>query len=204
MSDRESGRRPLGESGGWSAADHRIEPGALLVASPLLTDPNFTRKVIYVLDHRDTGTTGVVLGAASDVPVDTVLPGWGGLAAEPAVLFVGGPVETNAALCLSRALVGVEPPGWRSVGGPVGLTDLDVEPLALAPGISALRIFAGYAGWGASQLAAEISAGAWLVLPGLPDDVFAAPDRDLWRTVLHRQGGRLAMVATYPSDPTLN
>ena len=69
---------------------------------------------------------------------------------------------------------------------------------------ASLRVFAGYAGWGPGQLTAEIDEGAWYVLPGEPADAFyAEPDR-LWPAVLRRQGGGLAMVATYPDDPALN
>ena len=37
-----------------------------------------------------------------------------------------------------------------------------------------MRIFAGYAGWGAEQLAAEIEEGSWYVVPGEAVDVFRA------------------------------
>jgi putative transcriptional regulator len=42
------------------------------------------------------------------------------------------------------------------------------------------------------------------VLRGEPADAFAADPGKLWRTVLRRQGGELAMVATYPDDPSAN
>jgi putative transcriptional regulator len=46
--------------------------------------------------------------------------------------------------------------------------------------------------------------GAWLVLDGLPEDAFATdPDR-LYPAVLRRQGGEMALLATYPDDPVLN
>ena len=50
----------------------------------------------------------------------------------------------------------------------------------------------------------EIDEGAWYVLRGEPADAFAADPGRLWRTVLRRQGGELAMVATYPDDPNAN
>ena len=69
----------------------------------------------------------------------------------------------------------------------------------LAAEIVSLRVFAGYAGWGSGQLRAEIEEGAWYVLPGDPLDPFMADPQRLWQAVLHRQGGELAMVATYPT-----
>ena len=78
--------------------------GSLLVASPTLADPNFSRSVIFVLAHDDDeGTLGVVLNRPSIIPVDEIVPGWGGLAAAPSVLFTGGPVQPSAAICIGRA-----------------------------------------------------------------------------------------------------
>jgi putative transcriptional regulator len=65
-------------------------------------------------------------------------------------------------------------------------------------------VFAGYAGWGSGQLQDEIDEGAWYVLPGDPADPFMADPQRLWQAVLRRQGGDLALVATYPDDPRLN
>ena len=57
-------------------------PGGLLVAMPSLTDPTFAGTVVYVLDHSETGTLGVVLGRPSQVEIRDVLPGWCDLAVE--------------------------------------------------------------------------------------------------------------------------
>jgi putative transcriptional regulator len=184
--------------------DAGIEPGMLLVASPLLRDPNFTRAVIFVIDHRKDGTTGVILNRPSDVQLLDVLPQWWELASGPRRLFVGGPVERNAALCLAQALPGHAPVGWTAISGRVGLADLDSDPDGLQTALSGLRVFAGYAGWGAQQLSDEISEGAWLIVPGRPADVFADPEVDLWSEVLRRQGNRLALIASFPDDPRMN
>jgi putative transcriptional regulator len=185
--------------------DAGVEPGVLLVASPTLGDPNFRRTVVYVLDHRTDGSVGVVLNRPSDVTLLDVLPQWFDLASSPRTLFVGGPVETNAALCLAETRAGARPlSGWTAVSGPIGLTDLDTDPGALERDLQQLRVFAGYAGWSAGQLADEIAEGAWLVVAGHASDVFADPGGDLWRDVLRRQGGSVALLATYPDDARLN
>jgi putative transcriptional regulator len=97
-----------------------------------------------------------------------------------------------------------EPLGWRQVVGRLGLVDLDAPPELLASELGSLRIFAGYAGWGAGQLAGELEAGAWYVVDGEPGDAFSPEPERLWRSVLRRQRGDLALVSTYPADPTLN
>ena len=74
----------------------------------------------------------------------------------------------------------------------------------IATGLAGLRIFAGYAGWAAGQLEGEIDEGAWYVVDSEPRDAFTDNPERLWREVLRRQRGRLAMVSTYPDDPTQN
>jgi putative transcriptional regulator len=184
--------------------------GRLLVATPLLGDPNFRRTVILIVeDEPEEGTLGVVLNRPTEVEVGQVLEPWSDLATGPSVVFKGGPVSPNSALALALARGEDEPLGWRSLDGSsltarIGLVDLEAPPELLADGITSLRVFAGYAGWGPGQLQAEIEEGAWYVLPGEPTDAFLAEPERLWQEVLRRQGGEFAIVATYPDDPMLN
>ena len=52
-------------------------------------------------------------------------------------------------------------------------------------------MFAGYAGWGAGQLEAEVAEEDWILEPALPDDAFTDDPEELWRDVLRRKGGDL-------------
>ncbi|WP_199428848.1 YqgE/AlgH family protein [Qaidamihabitans albus] len=183
--------------------DAEVEPGTLLVAAPTMFDPNFRRTVVFVIDHRDEGTLGVVLNRPSEVPVDEVLPSWGEHVVEPQAVFVGGPVEKKTALCLAALRTGenaASVPGVIAVRGPVALVDLDADPDTLVPKVRGLRVFAGYAGWDSGQLAGEIDRGDWLIVPALPSDVLATPAGDLWGQVLRRQGLPTALLATHPGD----
>ena len=187
--------------------DTEVEPGSLLVAAPGLTDSNFRRTVVYVIDHRDEGTLGVVLNRPSEVAVHDVLPNWGPHVSRPQAIYIGGPVEQKTALCLAALRTGENLEsivGLVGVHGPVALIDLDSDPDALAPKVRGLRVFAGYAGWGEEQLAGEIDRGDWIVVAGLPDDVLTPDGVDLWGRVLRRQGMPLSLLATHPIDVRRN
>ncbi|GAA1297037.1 YqgE/AlgH family protein [Pseudonocardia xinjiangensis] len=190
-------------SGSGASPGSEPGPGSLLVAAPGLLDPNFHRTVIFMIEHRDRGSLGVVLNRPSEVPVRDVLPAWAPLSAQPQAVFVGGPVEGETALCLGAVRTGLHPgnvEGLVRVRGPVVLVDLDTDPAAIGPSLRGLRVFAGYSGWDAGQLAGEIDRGDWIVIPALPDDVLAGHDAGLWGQVLRRQGMPLSLLATYPSD----
>ena len=183
-----------------------MEPGtgSLLVAAPTMADPNFARAIVLLLDAGESGALGVVLNRPTELEVVDVLEPWAGLVAGPGVLFRGGPVETDAALAVAAVSADDEPVGWRRVFGSTGLVDLDAPVELLANAVSSLRIFAGYAGWGAGQLEAEIDEGAWYVVPAEPQDPFLDDPERLWSQVLRRQGGQLAMMATMPVEPGMN
>jgi len=187
-----------------------VRAGHLLVATPLLGDPNFRRTVILVVeDEPDEGTLGVVLNRPTEVPVGQVLEPWTELVTDPSVVFQGGPVSPTSALALAIVPGKDEPVGWRALEtsalmARIGLVDLDTPPQLLAGGIDSFRVFAGYAGWGPGQLRAEIEEGAWYVVPAEASDAFAPEPELLWQAVLRRAGGTLALVATYPDDPSLN
>ena len=180
--------------------------GQLLVATPTLKDPNFDRTVVLLVAHETGGALGVVLNRATEVPVAEVLGKWGNLAGDPAVLFEGGPVAPESAICLARTRPEVKKrvSGFHPVSGSLGTLDLSADPDRMREDVAGIRVFAGYSGWSAGQLEEEIAAGSWFVFDALPGDPFVERPDDLWAMVLRRQGDILAAVAHFPPDPTLN
>jgi putative transcriptional regulator len=176
--------------------------GRLLVATPLLGDPHFSRTVIYLLEHDGGGTVGVILNRPSHTPVGQVLPEWHDAVSGPAVVFGGGPVQPDGALCLGQ-LEG-DGPGVRPVVDGVGTVDLDGDLTVIAGLARRLRVFAGHAGWSPGQLDDEMAEGAWWAVSGSPDDLFSTDPRGMWARVLRRQPPPLNLLSTYPPDPLLN
>jgi putative transcriptional regulator len=164
--------------------------GKLLVALPVLSDGIFDRSVVLLLDHDEDGAVGVVLNRPTEMDLHDPLPRWEALAAEPAVVFVGGPVQPDVAIALARD------------GDVIGTVDLDGEPDVEQVG--PVRVFAGYAGWSPGQLEGELARRAWVVCESEPDDAFRSDARDLWHTVLARQTGELRKLAMLPDDLSVN
>jgi putative transcriptional regulator len=176
--------------------------GRLLVATQSLLDPNFAHAVVLLLEHDEDGAFGVVINRPGTVALDEALAAWAGLAAEPAVVFEGGPVQAGGVLALGRRREG-SAAGGREVQV---IEDVEVVDLAVDPGIASesyrcVRLYAGYAGWGPGQLESELAEGAWFVVDAEPTDVATADPEGLWRVVLTRQGG---LFLTVPEDPSQN
>jgi putative transcriptional regulator len=178
--------------------------GRLLVATPQLRGSTFDSAVILMLSHDNDGSLGVIVNRPTETPVADLLPPWTHLASEPGVIFEGGPVDTDSALGLVRVGGPNEPLGVRRVSGQVGVVDLDTPTEVVGPAVRGMRVFAGYSGWAAGQLRDEIDEGSWYVVDAEASDPFRIDAHGLWRTVLRRQPGELALMASFPADPTLN
>jgi putative transcriptional regulator len=178
--------------------------GRLLVAAPPLVDPNFDRTVVLLLEHGEDGSLGLVLNRPGTVDLEEAVPEWQAFAAAPRVVFVGGPVSPEAVIALALGGSVGEGEGWVPVIGDLGTVDLARRPSELPARIDAMRIFIGYAGWAPGQLQSELDRSAWFVVDFEIDDAFTEDPTSLWRAVLRRQPGRVAIFANCPDDPGTN
>jgi putative transcriptional regulator len=175
--------------------------GKLLIASPALGDPNFARSVVLITEHGEEGAMGIVLNRPSETAVDEVAPELTSIAAAEAV-FVGGPVQPQALVVLAE-FNDPRAAAWIVVAD-VGFVAADTDRGELESVIRRGRVYAGYSGWGADQLEAELEEEAWIVEAPLPAELFADRPEALWQDVLTRKGGEFALVARMPEDPSLN
>ncbi|MDQ3067799.1 MAG: YqgE/AlgH family protein [Actinomycetota bacterium] len=170
--------------------------GQLLVAAPILHDPNFHRTVIFVAEHSDEGAMGLVLNRPTDTQVDEALPDLSTLAGDGEPVYVGGPVALDSVLAIAE----LDDPEDASelLLGNVGFVQEADAPVLRG------RVFVGYAGWSAGQLEEEVEEESWLVLPAEADDLFSDDPDGLWSAVLRRQGGPYALLSSIPPDPSRN
>lgn len=176
----------------------RLAAGKYLVASESMPDPRFRQTVILVVKHDAQGSLGVIVNQPSQVPLSEVVDGGG-----PGLLYFGGPVQTRVLSMLFRS---DETPGTATpdegegpeivrVIGKVGfilgfqaVVDLharlgDQEPR---------RVYAGYAGWSAGQLKAEIDNGGWYLVADSDHPIFSERPESVWGDLVRKLRGRWA------------
>jgi putative transcriptional regulator len=170
--------------------------GQLLVAAPILHDPNFHRAVVLIAEHGEEGAMGLVLNRPTDTAVADALPELVSLAGEEEPVYLGGPVALESVLAIAE----LDDPEDASelLFGAVGFVQGPDVPVLRG------RVYVGYAGWSAGQLEEELEEESWLVLPAEADDLFSDDADGLWSAVLRRQGGPYALLAQMPPDPSLN
>jgi putative transcriptional regulator len=171
--------------------------GSLLLAHPILRDPNFRRTAILMSTHGPEGAMGVVLNRPlgkrlGELKGDFAL---GPLASIP--IFTGGPVQAEQLILAA----------WQAREDAFQLHfGIDPEKAAqmLADESTRLRAYLGYSGWSAGQLENELQCGTWIVA-NPPADLFERPMQDaLWRSLLADEGDEWRLMVDEPEDPGKN
>lgn len=165
-----------------------------------LYDPNFRHTVVLVVDHDDEGALGIVLNRPGRTTVEEAIPELLAIVAAQEPLFIGGPVQPEAAIVLAE--FDELPAGESPIMDKIALlAELD---LSATPDVRRARVFGGYSGWGPGQLEDEIARDDWIIEPAQPEDVFTDDPKELWKRILARKGGRFRMLSTMPFDPSIN
>jgi putative transcriptional regulator len=170
--------------------------GQFVVATPELEDPNFSRTVVFMTQHDETGAMGLVINrVVARGPLTRLLEAMG-VDAGPrggseVRVYAGGPVGRDIGFVLhSRDYESAE---TVEVDDHVAMTpSLDVlKAIAAGDGPRESLVAFGYAGWGAGQLESEIAAGAWAIVPGDERLLFDDDDASKWQRAFARRGVEL-------------
>ncbi len=166
--------------------------GAVLVASPLLADANFAKSVVFLLEHGERGSMGLIINRPlperlGDIWAE-VPPGL----APAAIAADGGPVGRTGGLILHGC---TDLPGCQElVPGLAAGGAIEAIAARFPQGPSRLgpRLFLGHSGWGAGQLDAELTQGSWILRHGRLDWVLR-PDHGegLWQQLIDSPDPRL-------------
>lgn len=176
--------------------------GKLLIAEPLLPDPNFSRSVIFLCEHTEAGSIGFTLNQPTEYTLKDLLPE---LYVNNLNIYQGGPVQVNTLHMLHRI---PKIPGSIEVaqgvfwgGSYEALKDMiwgnSYEP-------ADLRLFIGYSGWGPGQLEKEMQEGTWLVADATEDVLFETRPDELWKKAVGLLGKKYQYLTNIPIDPQMN
>jgi putative transcriptional regulator len=175
--------------------------GKLLIASPRLADPNFSRTVVLMVQHNQQGALGLVLNRPLELTVkDACRESLPEECDVSQLLHQGGPcqgplmvVHANELSKDSDVLPGVYFTTERG----------KIETLLKKPA-SLARYFVGYSGWGPGQLEAEVEVESWLVVPADSGMIFEGKS-NLWSKLMTRRMlDPKADLSSIPDNPSMN
>lgn len=188
--------------------------GYFLISEAELTDPNFFRTVVLILQHNEDGAFGLVVNRQADADLSDALPEFDGTEAGQMPVYVGGPVEQQYLFVLRTPTTLVQSSENALTPVPGVTFEPATEPLMeyLRSEWEAmpeserleLRFYAGCAGWGPGQLEQELSHGAWIVHPATAEIVFHPEPQEGWEAALSKKGGLYRIIAQTGYKPSMN
>jgi putative transcriptional regulator len=156
-------------------------PGMFLVAKRALDDSHFGQSVVYLVEHDEDGTLGLIVNRSSDVSLSEAIPDIEDKQATAHSLHYGGPVGLPMILMLVRSESATE--GMVHVVDDVYISSdrrvLD-EVLAAKNPVNEVRFYIGYSGWAAGQLDFELVRDDWYVVAADTDAIFSGETDSLW------------------------
>ena len=181
------------------------EAGEILIASPLLADYHFTRAVILLVTHDDSGSMGIVVNRdyRKRVYLHDLFPELKDFPHIP--VFSGGPVDRNVLFFIHN--LDFIPDKFPLGNGLFLNGDFESVKKYISEGNvleGRIRFFCGYAGWGAGQLEREIKEASWMVGKADYDQLMVGDFTDLWHDALSDIGDKERIWANYPLYPSYN
>jgi putative transcriptional regulator len=168
--------------------------GLFLVATPKLTDPNFSQTVVLICDHGADGTLGLIVNRPTPIRLAEAMPSVAVLKGTSYVVYWGGPVEPNGVMLLYRLAKGSSQ--MREVLTEVyvgGQLDAMERMITEPKPRETFRAYAGYAGWAPGQLEAEMVFGSWVLIEASADHIFDKDPDQLWQD-LHESLSRPRVI----------
>lgn len=151
--------------------------GQLLIAMPAMSDPRFSRTVIYLCAHSADGAMGIIVNQrAPHINFTELLEQLNIIPAEERIdasrvlggmpVHVGGPVETGRGFVLHSADYYAEDSTLPIDEGVCLTATIDIlRAIADGEGPDRALLALGYAGWAPGQLETEIQSNGWLHCP---------------------------------------
>jgi len=137
-----------------------------LLATPSIQDPLFASSVVYMCEHTEKGSMGVVVNHLSDQTLDNIFQQLDIECQQQDILdipvYIGGPVKLQQGFVLHTS-----PTRWDKtihIGEDIYLTSSRdiLEAIALDQGPEKFLVLLGFSGWSAGQLEQELQDNSWL------------------------------------------
>ena len=180
--------------------------GSLLIANPVLPDPNFSRTVILLCNHNDQGSFGLVINRSTQLKAPDLFSSIDILKSYNAKIYTGGPVSQSMVFYLYRSAKDVIDLDKICSGVYLGSNLETLESLYLDignPGEN-IRFYLGYSGWSGGQLDGEMEQNSWLVQNANEKLVFLDSEELIWLKAVNSLGEKYQYLTKAPVNPQWN
>lgn len=176
--------------------------GKILISTPDISGDVFSRSVVLIIDHSETGAFGLILNKKNESMSERLLDIFG----YEVDVYEGGPVENDKIFFITKGIKITE--NFVDINPEFYLTD-DLEKVieSVIDGsmtVEEMKVFSGYSGWESNQLEDEVRRKMWTVVDVYNLDYTLPNDQNLWKNIMQNLGGEYLLWANAPENITLN
>lgn len=170
-----------------------------LLATPAIKDPLFASSLVYMCEHSENGSMGLVINHPTDQHLDEIFEQLNIPCADENIrnqpLYIGGPVQLEQGFILHK-----DPGDWqKSIGisSDIHLTSsVDIlEAIAQGKGPADYLVMLGFSGWSPGQLESELQDNAWLTATADANLLFHLNADDKWQAAFDTLGFDLSNLS---------
>ncbi len=180
--------------------------GSLLIANPVLPDPNFSRTVILLCNHNEQGSFGLVINRSAELKAPDLFSSIDILKSYNEKIYIGGPVSQSMVFYLYRSSQDVGGLDEVCSGVYLGSSLETLESLYLDIDYQKenIRFYLGYSGWSGGQLDGEMKQNSWLIQSADEQIVFLDSEDLMWPTAVNSLGEEYQYLTKAPVNPQWN
>jgi putative transcriptional regulator len=176
--------------------------GKILISTPDISGDIFSRSVVLVIEHNESGAFGLILNKKNG-QMSSKFKNFFDFKIE---VYDGGPVENDKVFFIVKGKKVTEV--YSEISADFYLTE-DIENIISSVlsgelNIDDVKIFSGYSGWSAGQLDKEVLNKMWTVVDVYNLDYTLPNDQTLWKSIMQNLGGEYLLWANSPEDISLN
>ncbi len=170
-----------------------------LIATPAIKDPIFASSLVYMCEHSESGSMGLVINHETSQILDDVFQQLDIQCENDTIknqpVYVGGPVQLEQGFVLHS-----NAGHWQNsveVSNGIHLTSsLDIlQAVANGKGPQDYLVILGFSGWASGQLESELQQNSWLTASCDADLLFHQKSEDKWQVAFDTLGFDINMLS---------
>lgn len=170
-----------------------------LIATPAIKDPIFASSLVYMCEHSEHGSMGLVVNHETSQILADIFSQLNIRCDDESIksrpVYIGGPVQLEQGFVLHSSLG-----AWQNsveVSEGVNLTSsVDIlQAIADGQGPEDYLVILGFSGWASGQLESELQQNSWLTSACNPDLLFHEKPEDKWQVAFDSLGFDLSSLS---------
>lgn len=165
----------------------------LLIATPMVDSPAFSRSVVLMFSHDAQGAMGIIINhiieniSYQDLFAQLSIDGTAVCTDLP--VHYGGPLEINRGFVIYHVEDTPHPDTMLTIENTAVSSSLNMlRDIAQGKGPRDRMLALGYAGWGPGQLEAELKTNAWISVPATRELIFEPDNNAKWKNSAEAYG----------------